>query len=825
MKQDPDSTVFLIDAYHAGVTFWDWIVAPGGGLWYFYFWPVVGEALLRRLHESPDRPAVFDMDAHAYEDMARQAPQFVANIRRAVEAGALEIANGTYGQPLSQTVSGESNVRHLFFGLRAIRRTLGVRAASFVSQEPLYFPQLPQVLAGFGFRGVLLRTHWAPFGRERACDSAFVRWRGPDGTEILTAPRYSFMSYDLLGPEHVGSAAGGLLGGDLHLWDSERLAAFRAAAAHRGITLPLLSRVADLKQPESPLPNVEALEAQGVRLVTARRYFEMAPAKPPAVTFRPGDLLATIPWGLGGDRLQRQGVLAEGALLKAERLDALAAALGGRARQRRLEQAWKGLLLSQHHDLHVCGPALSTRHNECMMEVGARMADGARRAGQAVARTALAELAARIDGSCQGERAVVAFNPSGWPRREYLEVELGEGDWRLTREGRELLVQRSGKRLAFVTQLPSLGYCVLGASPVARGEASRAARFSQEGVFVGPGYRARMAEDGSLYIETDGRPLATAAGHLTAYRDGRWYNSQREAPRVRLLADGPVFRRYLVRGSVAGMPFRQRLTLYRELPRIDLRIEVDFSAESLFGPQMKDHHQRIAYYLQDEKKLCLNLESPLGRCLYESPYLVALSRGGRVTGLGWVALDDEQGGGIALLNRGTRGHHWNRRRGILRQVLAWGPDDWLYAGDDLLTRGPSKYTPMRGRHVYEAALLPFACLVDLLRGAYDYLTPCQTAVLEPSAGDLPPSASFLSVEPKEALLTALFQWDGALYARLWNASPRRTRIRLASGAGQLQATPVSLDLEGEQGSPRLRRWGIQTFRLEGLAPAAMEGEP
>ena len=822
MTEPANNTVFFIDAYHGGVTFWDWIVSPGGGLWYFYFWPLVGEALMKRLRESPHRPAVFDMDGHAYEDMARWTPEVIAGMRRAVEAGSLEIANGTYGQPLSQTVSGESNVRHFFFGLRAIHRAVAAQVDSFVSQEPLFFPQLPQVLAGFGFRGVVLRTHWAPFGREKAFDSAFVRWRGPDGTEILTAPRYGFMRYDLLGPEHVGSNAGALLGGDVQLWGDDRFVAFRAAVAERRIRPALLTRAADLKQPESPLPDVERLESAGLRLVTARRYFDMAPARAPVVTFRPEDLPSTIPWGLGGDRLQRQGALAEGALLAAERLDAVAATVGGRSRQRRLERAWKQLLLSQHHDLHVCGPALSTRHNKAMMDVGADMAHRARRAAATVASSSLGQVAARIDTSGSGETAVVVFNPSAWPRREYLQIPVGVGG-RLARGDREIAVQRVGNHVGFLAELPSIGYRVFGASTALRSASSGQGTWAR--AFDGHGYRATMHDDGTLRIERDGHLLAAAAGHLTVYRDGRWYDSRGESPRVRLLADGPVFRRYLVRGSVGGVPFRESVTLYRELPRIDLRTEVNFGAESRLGPQMADHSRRVAYYLQDDRKLCLNLESPLGRCLYESPYLVASSRGGRVTGLGWVALDDGRGSGLALLNRGTRGHHWRRKAGVLRQVLAWGPDDWLYAGDDLLTRGPSQYTPMRGRHVYHLAILPYRSQVELLRGAHDYLVPCQALTTEPSEGDLPPSASLLTVEPAEPMLAALFQWEGALHARLWNGSPRAQTARLISGGRLVRAVPVSLDLERAEGSARVRRWGIQTFRLEGLVPVAGGEEP
>ena len=90
------------------------------------------------------------------------------------------------------------------------------------------------------------------------------------------------------------------------------------------------------------------------------------------------------------------------------------------------------------------------------------------------------------------------------------------------------------------------------------------------------------------------------------------------------------------------------------------------------------------------------------------------------------------------------------------------------------------------------------------------------------------SAGFLSVGPEPVLLTALFASgrraggrDGALYARLWNASGRRRRAVLRSG-GRLRAVPCDLDLSPEagDGDPRgalsLRPWGIQTVRIQGL---------
>jgi alpha-mannosidase len=838
-----EDTVYLIDAYHGGVTFWDWILAPGGGLWYFYFWPQVGERLLDAACQRPDRPVVFEFDAHAYEDMARRAPAAVAKMRWALACGALEVVNGTYGQPLSQTISGECNLRHFFYGLRAIRRALGVDVRYYLSQEPLFFPQLPQILRGFGYEGAVLRTHWSPFGTDPSRDAAFVRWRGPDGSEVLTAPRYTFMDYPILGSEHAGATTGGLLGGDLHLWDGARLRAFAAEARARGIRAPLLARVADIRPPESPLPNLEELAKDGLRAVTLRQYFRLAPRDGlPVVDFRPAEIPASIPWGLGGDCLQQAGVTAEGALLAAERVDAVAWALGGQRagalwRQRRLDSAWKRLLLSQHHDLHVCGPSLSRLHNSSVAEAGRRLATAAARSARRVAQEVLAELASRVDTSQVGGQGFIVFNPSPWRRREYLEIAVEDGSRCVRPAGQggadlaSQVVARSerGAVLGFVVDLPPLGYRVLEAVPGgAEGEAV-GRRASAESPFETPFYRAEVGAGGALRLEAaDGRRLVDAAGYLTVWRDGAWHDSREGRPRARLLADGAVFRRFEVRGDVAGIPFRERVTLYRDLPRVDFQVEFDFGDGSPFGPQMADHRPDDAYFVQDEKKLCVNVETPFRRALYESPYLLDRSCGGRIIGLGFVGLEDDGRRGVALLNRGTRGHHFDGRQGRLRQVLAWAPEHWLYAGDDSVERAQTRYTYVTGRGSYEFALVSYEAEWEVLRASWDYLLPVLWAPVKASKGRLPASAGFLSVGPEPVLLMALFASgrraggrEGGLYARLWNASGRRRRAVLRSG-GRLRAAPCDLDLRpgAGDGDPRsallLRPWGIQTVRLRGL---------
>jgi len=828
-----DAPVFVIDGYRGGVTPWDWLALPGGGLWYAFLWPLVGETVLQRVKENPRLRAVLELDGHTFEEMTEKASAAVSRIREALATGRLELVNGAYAQPLSQTISGESNIRHLYYGLSAIEEALGVRVVSYLAGEPQFFPQLPQILAGFGFKGVVLRTHWAAFGGDPAEDAALVRWQGPDGTEIPAVPRYQFMDYDVVEAGSGGLAGGGLSGSDLDAWDNDRLERFRDEAVRRGIERPLLSRLADPTPPRAPFPGIAAVAArQDLRFVTPREYFDLAADGAPTVSYAPDDIPSAIPWGLGGGRLQRDGLEAEGNLLLAERLDALAYAMGRASESVNIDAAWKGLLRSQHHDLHICGPWLSRRHGRSISEVGQEMAIVARKSAGRVAQGAVEFLASLVDSSSAQGRAFLLFNPSSWPRREYIELTLKGDGFRIYRGEHEVpsqVVHRGGREmtLGFVVGLPALGYQLLDVRPLEPAPAppetsasapATAAAGSDLYSFANPFYSVQVDPQSCLRLDVDGRTLVEG-GHLTVWRDGRYHDSRASAGRVELFQQGPVLERYRREGRLAGIPFCQWITLYRSLPRIDLRVEFNFGTGATFGPQSADNAPQAPHYVQDEKKLCLNLLSSLRRSFSDSPFLISDVAGERISGLSLVGLDDEQERGVALLNRGTPGHYLDRERGILRNVLAWAPKQWPYASDNSVTGGGSRYTALRGGYAYECALVPCPSRLKALQAAVDYQLPCLGVLLSPRPGQLPSEGSFLRVDPDGVLLSSLFVQKGKVYARIWNASPEGRQATIRSGGPlSLSACPLDLSAEAPTESIDLPPWGLQTLRLGGPAP-------
>ncbi len=823
----PAGPVYLVDGYHGGVVFWDWLVLPGGGLWYLYNWPLCLQPALERALRDDRFRVTLDLDGWTYEDMAVRAPEAIRQMREALRLGRLEVVNGTYGQPLALSVSGESFIRQLFYGLEAIRQVLGAEVTVFYSQEPAYFPQLPQILRGFGFRGVILRTQWAAFGTDPACDAAVVRWRGPDGSTIPAVPRYTFQRYDRLRADHPGLPHMALAAGERADWEPESLAPFERAARERGIAHPLVTDLKDVNLPDAPLPHALALAATpNVRFVTPTEYFALAGAEGPTVTYTPDDIPGTLPWGLQAEELMRARVAAERALRVAERLDAVAYLLGRESQEEHLAEAWKHLCLAQHHDLHVCGPWHSRRHNSSMAEVGMEYAERARRAAGEVTQAALAHLAEGAGGN------ILVFNPSPWPRREYVEVPwnriypvLGRINPALQINPELRLVDDEGEvpcqwvsagdgnwRVGFALDLPPLGYRCLRWVP------DQAAVETEP--FQNPWYRATVHPDGSLSLEVDGQPLITAGGYLTVWRDGAWYDSRSSVRRVEISEEGPVYCRYRIEGEIAGIPFCQTVTLYRALPRIDGRVVLDFGDGVYLGPQLEDDRPERAMSVQDEKKLCLAFGTPLSQAWCDSPFLVAQTGGERMVGLHGVGLADGDSAGVAFFHRGTPGYHLDRREGVLQNVLAWGPREWIYASDNSVTRGRSRYTALRGRQEYEYAILPYTprrARFVLPRAALDFQLPCRWQMLRALSGRPAVPRSFLSVEPESVLATALFVHRGRVYLRLWNASGQEAVAAIRTPWVR-EWHPVDLRLRRD-GAPLpssgipLPPWGIRTLEI------------
>jgi hypothetical protein len=157
------------------------------------------EALERVVAEETERwprhprfEVGWDHEAFTYDYLAEHGPDLLAKMQRALAGfkGRLGVASCTYGQPLAQFINEESNIRQLAMARATLQRHFGVEPSVYIMSEHAMHSQMPQILAGCGFKGAVLRTHFMMYGCNPTIAEPVVFWVGLDGSHLRAVPTY-----------------------------------------------------------------------------------------------------------------------------------------------------------------------------------------------------------------------------------------------------------------------------------------------------------------------------------------------------------------------------------------------------------------------------------------------------------------------------------------------------------------------------------------------------------------------------------------------------------------------------------------------------------
>ncbi|HXW15121.1 MAG TPA: glycoside hydrolase family 38 C-terminal domain-containing protein [Terriglobia bacterium] len=371
---------------------------------------------------APHVKTCLELDARAYEFMAEKFPEVAERLKRYLAEDKVELIGGTYSQPMGTMFSGESNIRQLVYGRETIRKALNYEVATFLDEEEFSHPQIPQIAAGAGYRYSSLAQvdTWGRAGIPYLEVNAF-RWKGMDGTTILSTPKNSLFGFS---PDLV------------------KLATSDSFKRLQALGKPLLFTWEEFgwEPPEEPsyLKTSEKYQQIAgqlpVEFVTLKDYLDRhgSSAAPEPVYFRMDDWNKLLTWGLGGDQLRIMDRKVEGTLQAAERFDAVAAGLGAKSHARSLDKAWKNFLTAQSHDVGLCEYSrwqgdrmapldrLEDHHNFTWGALGYSHLDAAEEQGQEAITSSVGYIASRINSqpNQQGQLAIAVFNPSAWVRTD-----------------------------------------------------------------------------------------------------------------------------------------------------------------------------------------------------------------------------------------------------------------------------------------------------------------------------------------------------------------------------------------------------------------------
>ena len=364
---------------------------------------------LRSAAEWLDRYPSFkiglDNEAYTYDFLAEHDPKVLEQIRQYLKKypGRFGIGTCTYGQPLSAFINEESNVRQIEYALESDRLHLGCAPSVYLMSEHAMHSQIPQILTGFGFTGSIMRTHYMMYGYNPTFDAPTGWWIGVDGSRIPTIPTYPGQGAQFGRTTKDNWILTRFPGKECQT----PLEDFSREFAH---IQPLLASRAD----DSSLRREELVQTYegkpGYRWILLEEIASTFPAPTKEFKTAPNDFRVRMPWGYCGNEIWDQSRRAEVAVLTAERLAALNCLLGGDNHESELREAWKNLLVAQHHDIQICGLLKDAR---TFLTTSLAAADR-------VTQASLRHLGSQMKGGPVAQ--VTVFNPLSWRRPEWLEV-------------------------------------------------------------------------------------------------------------------------------------------------------------------------------------------------------------------------------------------------------------------------------------------------------------------------------------------------------------------------------------------------------------------
>ena len=819
---------YFADGYHGGI---------------YGHYPVEWKTrfICNQLEAHPEWRIGLEIEPETWDTVAVRTPRDYARFKQLAAGPRVEFTNPTYAQPYCYNISGESLIRQFGYGMRKIRSHFpDAEFTTYAVEEPCFTSCLPQILRLFGFQYASLtgpNTCWggylAPFGGET------VNWIAPDGSSIRTVPRYACEELER------GSVW------QTTAWGNR--SDYLAACARQGIARPIGMCYQDAGWRNGPwIGSGDSIRNRSI-YVTWREYFErIAPdSQPEDYRMSQEDVRVSLMWGSQVlQRIAREVRHAENSIVEAEKLCALAALSSGAACDRAaLDEAWRTLMLAQHHDSWIV--PYNGLHGR------GTWADHIRRwtaATDSISSSLAAGAVRNIAPAKKGERWRVRLcNTLGEARREVVSVALPEEfpdegivvkDARGREVGSTLLRTGEGVReLLFEAEVPPFGYTTYTLAKGRAKELPEAAPQVATGPLVVENDLYRLTIDparGGVITSLVARRLGNrelvdaassyAPGELRGYfYDERRFRSSTECPaEVVLLCDNDLMKRIRIRGTIASHPFTQTITLRKGDRKIDFDLRIDWKHNVGIGAYRERNafgkNRRACYDGRYKLNVWFPTTLAAPRLWKDAPFDVCESRLEDTYFstwdhikhdilLHWADLAETDGAGVALLTDHTTSYTWGADTPLGLTVQYSGAGLW---GRDYPIEGP---THLRFALVAHEGRWDEGGVQE---ESFRWNKPLHAAVGRTFADG---EASWLDLAGSGYAVSAAYPEGDSLILRLYNAAgdatPRTIRfgtclshIEAVDLRGERIETPVVRTCNGgSEVELSIPRFGLKTLRL------------
>jgi alpha-mannosidase len=763
---------------------------------------------LDRLNDDP-QITMTTSSSKFYEWVADNDPALLASIRKRVQEGRWDLVGGWWVEPDVNIPNGEALARQGLYGQLTLQRLFGKMAKTGYNPDSFGHPgSLPQILK---LQSLDNYVFMRPNATEKNLERNLFWWEGVDGTRVLTfrIPLAYDDPADVRG--HMEKEIGLLKGQPIR----DAMEFFGIGDHGGGPTKANMASIRQIQQEKG---------APTIFYSTPDRYFdEIRKASDQLTTVQDDFQHHSVGCYTAVSAIKKGNRMAEAALQTAEKFAAVGSvAWGANYPKADFTEAWKKVLFLQFHD-SLAGTALP-EHYVMARDAHGRAMDTAHDAMF----TALQKLAWQIPTVDPDSKYYVVFNPHAWPVKENVEYDFGwdraTPGYVLDEMGRVLPSQWidattvTMNRLGFATQVdvPAFGYrqirILKGAAPQPLPQTTLQVSdrvienqllkvtFSSSGtvgildkrtgkqVFQGgeTGARAVVLDD----------PSDTWSHHVRAY--DKEIGSFGDAA-TKVIESGPLRGRVRVRSKYGNSTLTTDWILYAGGSNVEMRVSLDWH-----------EHQKILKF-----SFPVDLESP--QATYEIPY-GAMERsnvGEEDPGQRWIDVTGTSAGrpaGFAIVNDAKYGYSINRtdmRVSVVRgAVYAQHEPRALDANSD--------YQWMdQGVQEFRMLLMPHAGGWQdsgVVHAAEELVASAPVMYQGIHPGDRPESASFLSVDSANVVVTAVKEAEDG----------DDIIVRCFESTGRESKATVNLAFANTQWSGTFHPFEIKTLRITRKTHAVRE---
>ena len=756
-----------------------------------------------------------------YEYVKEDAPEIYEQIRQRVAEGRWEVNGGMWLEADCNLASGESLVRQFLLGKRFFRREFDKDCDTLWLPDVFgYSAALPQIMQKNGVPYFMTtKISWSEFNK---LPYDTFQWEGIDGTRVLThfiptrddrqddvshGGNDHFTTYNgMINPSQIRGGWKRYQQKDLN---REVLNSFGYGDGGGGPTSDMLEQQRRLHIGLPGCPKTEMSTVSGF----FHRLQDQVQGKK-ELPLWVGELYLEYHRGTYTSmaRNKKYNRRSEFAAQNAEFYRVLAARLTGMEYPKKeLNEQWKRILRNQFHDI-LPGSSIFEVYEDSKNEYETLLQNL-----RQLSESALLRLTREAGGE-KGSRVV--YNPGSFAHADVITCRLPEGQTLLD-NGTPLPVQRQkdGRARVFLPEVPAHGYRVFPVGPAADGCGGLMAekeklenRFfrillNEKGQFVSL-YDKREDREllqpgqcGNMLMTYEDKPHNYDAWDVNCYyTEKSWTVDQVES--IEVTECGDVQASLTVAWTYLSSRIRQTITLYRDVPRIDLHYEIDWKESQIF------------------LKLWFPLDIHTNEATYEIQYGNVTRPTHRNTSWDmarfevcchkWMDLS-EDGYGVSILNDCKYGCSVESGKvglSLLKSAIYPNP-----AAD-------------KEHHAFTYALYPHQGSwrqAGTVEQAYRLNNPLVVTEKENDGGTLPGNFSLVRCEAENVVVEVVKQAEDSedWIVRLYEYANRRTRTRLqlpfpvkkAVLCNMQEEDGQELPIQGDSVSLSLRPFEIQTLRI------------